>query len=79
MAKRPDFFEAFAKLPRAHKATVVVALRMYAQVMKSNFGGVTFTQEDIEQQTIFDDIGVHEKLEPFKALDFAARLNREIL
>jgi len=74
---KPDFFEVFRRLPIGHKATVVVALQMYAQVMKTRFGSVTFSRKDIGLQPIFDDVG--EGLDPSKALDFAARLEMEVL
>jgi len=71
--KKPDFFEAFNELPIAHKAAVVVGLRMYARVIKSNFGSITFAQKDVEQLVIFDESPL---LDPAKARDFATALER---
>lgn len=76
MSKKPDFFAAFAQLPEDHKATVVVALRMFAQVKKTNFGSVAFSQQDINMLPIFDNEA--RPLDSNKALDFASRLAQEV-
>lgn len=72
---KPDFFTVFAQLPKAHKAAVVVGLRMYAKVMNNDFGSITFSSKDISDLQIFDEA---EQLDPGKAQDFASRLEMEI-
>jgi hypothetical protein len=69
--KKLDFFDAFAQLPEGHKATVVAALWMYAQVKKAHFGSVTFSRNDITSLAIFDEA---RPLDASKALDFASKL-----
>lgn len=68
----PDFFDVFAELPIDHKATVVVALQMYAQTMKVTLGSATFSSKEVNALPIFDDGAA--PMEPSKALDFASAL-----
>lgn len=68
----PDFFDVFSELPTDHKATVVVALQMYAQTMMIALGSATFSSKEVNMLPIFDDGAA--PLEPSKALDFASAL-----
>lgn len=67
---KPDFWDAFAELPENHKATISVAMQMYAQVMRTGFGSVTFSRKEIELLPIFD--GEARPLDWGKASDFAS-------
>jgi hypothetical protein len=67
--KTPSFWDAFAALPENHKATISVAMKMYAQVMRNGFGSVTFSRHDVEQEVVFD--GTARPLDWEKASDFA--------
>jgi hypothetical protein len=67
-----EFVDAFVTLPQDHRATIVAALRMYAQVMSTRVGSSTFSKENVERMYVFDEGAT--PLGPDKASYFADHL-----
>ncbi len=73
-AKRAlDFFDAFAELPPEQRATVVVGLQMFREVMRAQMGSVAFSREDILKLALFDEV---HPLEESELSRFIAALRR---